>query len=176
MTDKELRKLKRVALIELLIDQMEENERLRAQVTGLERQLQRQEYVLASAGFPSAVSPPREEAAPDREEEKRTENRVENRVEEIWQALDRAQPSEGSRAPKAEPPREHRKPLFRLDSLRGKREVSSFQARQRSELSEIASLLTVPPKTAAPPPEVSGQAEERDELSEALSRMILHNQ
>ncbi len=50
MTDKELRKLKRTELLELLIDQMEENERLRKQLEQVTAQLNDRRIILRKAG------------------------------------------------------------------------------------------------------------------------------
>lgn len=114
MTDKELRKLKRIALIELLIDQMEENERLRASMEDLKQQLRRQEFVLAGVGFPVDLPPadrppqPPEASAPPEaasssatpepvlvlgDEPQDASARVRSQMEEIQRALGRASAS-----------------------------------------------------------------------------------
>ena len=50
MTDKELRKLSRSELLELLIDQMKENERLRLKLKKAYRQLHDRKIVMEQAG------------------------------------------------------------------------------------------------------------------------------
>lgn len=50
MTDKKLRKLRRAALIELLIEQLEENERLTGEIDRLHKQLQDREIAIENAG------------------------------------------------------------------------------------------------------------------------------
>ncbi len=50
MTDKKLRKLRRAALIELLIEQLEENERLTGQIDQLQKQLQDRAITIENAG------------------------------------------------------------------------------------------------------------------------------
>ena len=50
MTDKELRKLSRSALLEMLLEQSRENDRLRAQVEELARQLSDRQFKIDQAG------------------------------------------------------------------------------------------------------------------------------
>lgn len=50
MTERELRKLSRLDLLELLVRQMEENERLRAELKQAREQLESRELMLESAG------------------------------------------------------------------------------------------------------------------------------
>ncbi len=50
MTDKRLRKLRRAALIELLIEQLEENDRLPGEIDRLHKQLQDREIAIENAG------------------------------------------------------------------------------------------------------------------------------
>lgn len=50
MTDKQLRKLSRGDLLQLLLEQIKENERLREQVAELSRQLNERKIVLEKAG------------------------------------------------------------------------------------------------------------------------------
>lgn len=171
MTDKELRKLKRIALIELLIDQMEENQRLRTRLTEMEKLLRRQEYVLANAGFPSEVElsepvahspqPPEEpvEAMEAVEAAAEAEARVRDGLEEIWQALDRAEFPEGRSAPK------------RLRKEPGQR--------WPLDLSELTAALQRPTgkreeRGRMPDPELANSG--NDELSAALMRMMRRNQ
>ena len=172
MTDKELRKLKRIALIELLIDQMEENQRLRTRLTEMEKLLRRQEYVLANAGFPSEVDLPEPqpvqssevpmepvEAVEAVEAAVEAEARVRDGMEEIWQALDRAEFPEGRSAPK----RLRKEPGQRwpLD-LSGLTAALQRPAGKREERGRM------------PDPELANSG--NDELSAALMRMMRRNQ
>lgn len=50
MTDKELRRLSRSALLELLIQQMEENEELKAQLEEAQTKLESREIIVSEAG------------------------------------------------------------------------------------------------------------------------------
>lgn len=50
MTDKELKKLGRKDLLELLLDQRKENERLRKRVQELEEQIEKREITVKEAG------------------------------------------------------------------------------------------------------------------------------
>lgn len=50
MTDKEVKKLKRVELLEMMIEQGEENERLRSRVSSLEEELSKRRIVMDEAG------------------------------------------------------------------------------------------------------------------------------
>lgn len=50
MTERELRKLSRLDLLELLVRQMEENERLRAELKQAREQLESRELMLENAG------------------------------------------------------------------------------------------------------------------------------
>ena len=50
MTDKELRRLSRGALLELLIEQIEENERLRSQLEVCQKQLSDKEILISESG------------------------------------------------------------------------------------------------------------------------------
>ena len=50
MTDKDLKRLNRTELLELLLDQSRENERLQNKVTELEQQLERHEITCQNAG------------------------------------------------------------------------------------------------------------------------------
>lgn len=50
MTDKELKRLSRAELLELLLEQVEENEALRAEVADLKRQLADRIIVMENAG------------------------------------------------------------------------------------------------------------------------------
>lgn len=50
MTDKEVKKLKRAELLEMLIEQTEENERLRAKISALEGQLSQRQIILEESG------------------------------------------------------------------------------------------------------------------------------
>lgn len=50
MTERELRKLSRLDLLELLVQQVEENERLRAELKQAQEQLESRELMLENAG------------------------------------------------------------------------------------------------------------------------------
>ena len=50
MTERELRKLSRLDLLELLVQQVEENERLRAELKQAREQLESRELMLENAG------------------------------------------------------------------------------------------------------------------------------
>lgn len=50
MTERELRKLSRLDLLELLLRQMEENERLRAELEQAQRQLESRDLMIENAG------------------------------------------------------------------------------------------------------------------------------
>lgn len=50
MTDKELSKLKRSELLEMLLEQMKENERLQSELQMAEEQLQKREFAVKNAG------------------------------------------------------------------------------------------------------------------------------
>lgn len=50
MTDKELKKLNRAELLELLLEQVEENEALRAEIAGLKEQLADRTIKIENAG------------------------------------------------------------------------------------------------------------------------------
>lgn len=50
MTERELRKLSRLDLLELLVRQVEENERLRAELKQAQEQLESRELMLENAG------------------------------------------------------------------------------------------------------------------------------
>ena len=50
MTEKQLRRLRRPALIELLIEQIEENERLEARLSDANDQLRNREITISNAG------------------------------------------------------------------------------------------------------------------------------
>lgn len=50
MKERELRKLSRLDLLELLLRQMEENERLRAELEQVQRQLESRELMIEKAG------------------------------------------------------------------------------------------------------------------------------
>lgn len=50
MAERELRKLSRLDLLELLLRQMEENERLRAELEQAQRQLESRELMIENAG------------------------------------------------------------------------------------------------------------------------------
>lgn len=56
MTDKELRRLKRVDLLELLIAQGRENDRLNAELTEARAQLEERDLILQNAGSIAAAS------------------------------------------------------------------------------------------------------------------------
>ena len=50
MTDKELRKLRRGELLEMLLDQTKENERLKKQIADLQEQIETREIILKRSG------------------------------------------------------------------------------------------------------------------------------
>lgn len=50
MTDKELRKLKRIEILELLLEQSRENERLRAEIAEVNKKLEDKEIAIKEAG------------------------------------------------------------------------------------------------------------------------------
>lgn len=50
MTERELRKLSRLDLLELLVQQVEENERLRAELKQAQEQLESRELMIENAG------------------------------------------------------------------------------------------------------------------------------
>lgn len=50
MTERELRKLSRLDLLELLVRQVEENERLRAELEQAHKQLESRELIIENAG------------------------------------------------------------------------------------------------------------------------------
>lgn len=50
MTDKELRKLRRGELLEMLLEQTKENERLKKQIADLEAQLEDRKIILKQSG------------------------------------------------------------------------------------------------------------------------------
>ncbi len=50
MTDKELRKLKRIEILELLLEQSKENERLRAEIAAVNKKLEDKEIAIKESG------------------------------------------------------------------------------------------------------------------------------
>ncbi len=50
MTDKELRKLKRIEILELLLEQSRENERLRAEIEEMKKKLEDREIAIKESG------------------------------------------------------------------------------------------------------------------------------
>ena len=50
MTDKELRKLKRIEILELLLEQSKENERLRAEIEDMKKKLEDREIAIKESG------------------------------------------------------------------------------------------------------------------------------
>lgn len=50
MTDKELRKLKRIEILELLLEQSRENERLKAEIAAVNKKLEDKEIAIKESG------------------------------------------------------------------------------------------------------------------------------